>query len=199
MGRFESKNTILTKKLNNVVYELLVKSSADMVYTDENTTLTDTLSNITDILTNHDNSFIDVMRQLTDICGDISSNRDDIGEIWNFLNGSSSGGEGEQSLAQLLNNKVDKVEGKGLSQYDFTEFFRDKLLNDYTPEQLDAKFGEIIAQINSQAPSGLVDRVSNLEQKTNVVLSESEDSEEVEALPDGSIWFNLIDEDELGH
>lgn len=195
MGRFESKNTILTKKLNNVVYELLVKSSADMVYTDENTTLTDTLSNITDILTNHDNSFIDVMRQLTDICGDISGNRDEIGEIWNFLNG--SGGSGE-SLAQLLENKVDKEEGKGLSQFDFTEFFRDKLLNDYTKEELDAKFGEMIALINTQAPTELVERVDKLEQKKNIVMAESEDSDEVEALNDGDIWFNLIDEEELG-
>ena len=195
MGRFESKNTILTKKLNNVVYELLVKSSADMVYTDENTTLTDTLSNITDILTNHDNSFIDVMRQLTDICGDISGNRDEIGEIWNFLNG--SGGSGE-SLAQLLENKVDKEEGKGLSQFDFTEFFRDKLLNDYTKEELDAKFGEMIELINAQAPTELVERVGKLEQKKNIVMAESEDSDEVEALNDGDIWFNLIDEEELG-
>ena len=45
---FEAKNTVLTKKLNNVVYQLLVKSSADMIYTDEDTTLTDTLRQISD-------------------------------------------------------------------------------------------------------------------------------------------------------
>ena len=47
MGKFESKNTILTKKLNNIIYELLVKTSSDMVYTDSSTTLTETLSDIT--------------------------------------------------------------------------------------------------------------------------------------------------------
>lgn len=192
MGQFESKNTILTKKLNNVVYELLVKSSADMVYTDENTTLTDTLSNITDVLTNHNNSITDVMGQLTNICGDVTAIENEITEIWRFLNDH----ETDEGIAQLLNGKVDKEAGKGLSQCDFTQFFKDKLQNDYSREELNAKFEEMLSQITELAPSNLVDRVNALESKPSLVISDSEDSEVVENLPDGSIWLMEVNTDE---
>ena len=37
---FESKNMVLTQKLDNTVYEMMPKTNSDMVYVDDETTLT---------------------------------------------------------------------------------------------------------------------------------------------------------------
>lgn len=186
---FEAKNTVLTKKLNNVVYQLLVKSSADMIYTDEDTTLTDTLSQISEVLSNHNNSFSDVLQQISNIVGDVTAAENEIREIWNFLQ--SDSGEGS-SLIDLLNQKVDKQEGKDLSDNNFTSELKSKLEDSYTNTEIDNKLEVIEESINTHAPADLIDRVSALEQRPTLVVSDSEDSEEVRNLPDGSVWFKRL-------
>ena len=186
---FEAKNTVLTKKLNNVVYQLLVKSSADMIYTDEDTTLTDTLRQISEVLSNHNNSFSDVLQQISNIVGDVTAAENEIREIWNFLQ--SDSGEGS-SLIDLLNQKVDKQEGKDLSDNNFTSELKSKLEDSYTNTEIDNKLEVLEESINTHAPADLIDRVSALEQRPTLVVSDSEDSEEVRNLPDGSVWFKRL-------
>lgn len=186
---FEAKNTVLTKKLNNVVYQLLVKSSADMIYTDEDTTLTDTLRQISEVLSNHNNSFSDVLQQISNIVGDVTAAENEIREIWNFLQ--SDSGEGS-SLIDLLNQKVDKQEGKDLSDNNFTSELKSKLEDSYTNSEIDNKLEALEESINTHAPSDLIDRISALEQRPTLVVSDSENSEEVQNLPDGSVWFKRL-------
>ena len=186
---FEAKNTVLTKKLNNVVYQLLVKSSADMIYTDEDTTLTDTLRQISEVLSNHNNSFSDVLQQISNIVGDVTAAENEIREIWNFLQ--SDSGEGS-SLIDLLNQKVDKQEGKDLSDNNFTSELKSKLEDSYTNTEIDNKLEALEESINTHAPSDLIDRISALEQRPTLVVSDSENSEEVQNLPDGSVWFKRL-------
>ena len=59
-SKFQSKNTVLTKKLNNVLYELMVKTQSDMVYIDDNTTLTERLAEITNLLIQHEQTDVEL-------------------------------------------------------------------------------------------------------------------------------------------
>ena len=49
--KFQSINTVLTKKVNNTIYELMVRTTTDQVLDKNGVTVTEQLSNIFDLLT----------------------------------------------------------------------------------------------------------------------------------------------------
>ena len=189
MPKFESMNTILTKKLNNVIYELLVKTSANMVYTSPDTTLTETLSEITDILSTQGNTVDEVIASLNALTDNIEGIQSDMHDIVEYIN---INGDPKSELIKLIENKQDSEEGKGLSECDFTEILRKKLVEGYTKDELDEKFGIIINTINMKMPEDIGNRLSVLEDKANIPVSEELSEEEARTLANGSIWFQII-------
>lgn len=190
MGKFESKNTILTKKLNDVIYELMIKTHADMVYTDDVTTLTETLSNIGDILTSHTNSFDDMIDDLNSVVKGTDEVRNRLEEVWNYVN---VYGDPKSELIKMIEAKQEAEEGKGLSTCDFTTILKEKLENGYSKEELDHKFSIIMDSINGDNTE-LTERVANLESKTNISLA-ANDADLVNFV-DGDIWFKIISKDD---
>lgn len=189
MSKFQSKNAVLTKKLNDVIYELLIKTSSDMVYTDGDTTLTEVLSDISDILSSHNTNFEKVMADISSLVGNAETTRETLREIWQYIN---VNGDPKSALIKMIESKVTQEEGKGLSTCDFTTVLKEKLDNDYTKAELDEKFQILTQTINNRAPSDLVQRVSALESKPGTIVSKDEESSTVTSLPDGSVWFKII-------
>ena len=187
MSKFESKNTILTKKLNNVIYELLVKTSSDMVYTDDTNTLTETLSDITDTLTTHNQSFEDVIDKMNELVKGADDLSASIKEIWSYIN---VDGDPKSALIKMIESKQDSEEGKGLSECDFTEILKEKLVNGYSKEELDEKFTIIIDAINNAVPEALVERVESLENRVNIQTTASD--KDLTGFVDGSIWYQIV-------
>lgn len=192
MARFESKNTVLTKKLNGIIYELLVKTCSDMVYTNETTTLTETLSDITDILATHNDNFINVANQIAALTGTDERILADLEDIWNYIN---VDGDPKSALIQLIDSKVEKVEGKGLSECDFTAILKDKLVNDYTKDELVDKF-TIIANKDAQQDEQIADiytKIDHIEGKDPTFIATTDPTDPAIArLSDGAIWFHII-------
>ena len=186
MGKFESKNTILTKKLNNIIYELLVKTSSDMVYTDSSTTLTETLSDISDILSNQNKSFEEVMSDIKALTKGADHLQDEIKEIYDYIN---INGDPKSALIKMIEGKVDAEEGKSLTSNDFTDVLKEKLENGYTKEELDEKFLLVIDEIHKADTEGIVQRIDALEKRVNIVVST--DDTAASKLPDGSIWYEV--------
>ena len=187
--KFQSKNTILTKKLNNVIYELMVKSNSDMVYVDDNTTLTERLSEITDLLIQHEQNDVELKQSYEELVGDSNSNYNSFKEIWDYIN---VNGNPKSELIKLIDSKQASEEGKGLSECDFTTVLREKLVNDYTAKELDEKFQIII---DTTAPYSLVAQVRALENRPNTVVSETASGIDYDSLVDKSCWYQIISKD----
>ena len=192
MARFESKNTVLTKKLNGVVYELLVKTSSNMVYTDDQTTLTEVIADITDILATFNDNFTEVRDQIRDLIGSSVTVEEDLRDIWKYIN---VDGDPKSALINLIDSKVDKVDGKGLSECDFTTIMKEKLVNDYTKDELIDKFHIISNQMaaHDNQIQQLASKVDSIESGGSTFISSTTgDRDDIRALPDGAIWFKII-------
>ena len=188
-SKFQSKNTVLTKKLNNVLYELMVKTQSDMVYIDDHTTLTERLAEITDLLVRQEQTDVELKQSYERLVKDANNNYDSFKEIWDYIN---INGDPKSELIKLIDSKQEAEEGKGLSECDFTTVLREKLVNDYTKEELDEKF-EII--IEESAPKELTARVTRLEGKPNTVVSESASGDDYDELTDKSCWYQVVSKD----
>lgn len=185
-SKFQSKNTVLTKKLNNVLYELMVKTRSDMVYVDDSTTLSERLTEITNLLIQHEQNDVELKRAYEELVGDSNSNYNSFKEIWDYIN---VNGNPKSELIKLIDSKQDSEEGKGLSECDFTALLREKLVNSYTREEIDAKFDNIM---ESTDISELVDMVNDLGQRANTVVSSSASGEAYDNLADNSCWYQIL-------
>jgi hypothetical protein len=192
MAKFQSKNTILTKKLNNVIYELMVKTKAEMVYTDDDTTLTEKLSDIVDVLTTHNRNFEEVMEQINTIVQNAETLSSDLEEIWTYVN---VNGDPKSALIELIEGKQEAEDGKGLSECDFTEVLKEKLENGYSKEELDNKFKIIIDDIDNRSPEGLTARVEKLENAPTATLV-TDNEADAKTLKDKSIWYKIVKDGE---
>lgn len=187
MAKFESKNTILTKKINNIVYELLVKTHADMVYVgDKEYTLTEKLYDICSLLEDHTKSYKELNAAFKDLMKGSDESFNSFKEIWDYIN---VNGDPKSELIKLIESKQASEEGKGLSTHDLTDILYEKLINDYTKEELNEKFRIIIEE---KAPISVVERVDNLEKRVNIITVESANTDTVRNLPDYSIWYQII-------
>lgn len=185
MGKFESKKTVLVKKINNVIYELLVKSHSDMVYVDDTTTLTEKLNDIANLLTTSAKDIEDIQEKYKEIVGDAPESFNTFKEVWDYLN---INGDPKSELIKLIDSKVSKEPGKGLSANDFTDFLYKKLNDDYSKEELDEKFETLVSTQN-----GFAERLKAIEEERNIILSM--DGTVPEGVKDGDMWFCLVSKD----
>lgn len=199
-----AKNIVLVKKLDGVLYKLIIETDSDMVYySGEDTTLTEKLSDIIDTIrsikeTNDtfDNKFSALMKGAPDTFKTFK-------EVWDYVN---VNGNPESELIKLVDSKVTKKDGYGLSQNDLTDVLAAKLKNGYTKEQLDEKF-EIIddnvkgtvtvhdldvlkEELNNQL-SKISSRLEIIENKPNIELSSNQPTD----ISDQSSWFQLVSSD----
>jgi DNA repair exonuclease SbcCD ATPase subunit len=192
-NKFTTKKIVLTKKLEDVTYELMTKTISDMVYVDQKTTLTEKLAEMTDLLVDNSKNYNEFKYALEGLVKDSKDQAEKLQDVWNYVNLS---GDPKSALIQLIDNKVDKVEGKGLSANDFTDIMKAKLENDYSKEELDEKFSSINDQVNKleeellavkKSQEEITSKVEELAKKPNVVV-EKEDSN----VKNDDVWFDIV-------
>lgn len=175
------KKVVLTKKFNHVLYELAVRTNTESVFDKSyRYTLGEMLEDITNGLTTNLKATAKLSKSFNRLMKDCPEEFDTLKEIADYIN---VNGDPKSALMELIDNKVDKVEGKGLSTHDLTDILYDKLVNGYSKEQIDA-----IYQTCLDSDNALNIRINALENKTNVVVDEVED------IKDGDVWFKINSE-----
>ena len=201
MSKFESKNLILTKKLNNVVYELMVKTNSDMVYVDDTHTLTERLSNITDFFTDFRGDFKDLKKAFDEVLHGAPETFNSFKEVWEYVNITNNP---KSALIQLIESKQAAEEGKGLSTHDFSDVMYEKLKNGYSKEELDRRF-EIIIDTTNKTIEALQDDLNNLStdinkkindinNRPNIIVSETKIQDNI--ISDFSCWYHIVSKDD---
>ena len=181
------KKAVLTRELNGIIYELLVKTHSDMVYVGNKVTLTEKLKEFADLITADQEIVEDIQRAFEELYRDAPEEFRTFKEIWDYVN---VDGDPKSALIQLIDDKVDKEEGKGLSECDFTQILKEIVENDYTPEQIDEKF-RLVAQRIDTVEARLNDAetaIGVLENTNNVYL----DVETPSDILNGDVWYQII-------
>lgn len=119
------KNVILKKKIGDVVYDLMVKTSADLVTTSEGKTVSQVITElIASIALKATTQDID--DRINAIVNGAPETFDTLKEIADYI---TEHEEVYTALNAAIGNKVDKVEGMGLSSNDFTNELKEKLIS----------------------------------------------------------------------
>lgn len=193
MAKFESKYTVLTKKIDNIMYELFVKTHSDMVYVNDTTTLTETLVKISDLLTDSKKTEAELWEEYNKLTNGAPDRFNTFKEVWDYVN---VNGDPKSELIQLIEKKQNAEEGKGLSTHDFTDLLYDKLKNDYTASQLDEKFRIIIKDQNAikdtieENQKATQKQIEEIKSAPNIFVGTEEESENV--VKNGDIWYEII-------
>ena len=193
MAKFESKYTGLTKKIDNIMYELFVKTHSDMVYVNDTTTLTETLVKLSDLLTDSKKTEAELWEEYNKLTNGAPDRFNTFKEVWDYVN---VNGDPKSELIQLIEKKQNAEEGKGLSTHDFTDLLYDKLKNDYTASQLDEKFRIIIKDQNAikdtieENQKATQKQIEEIKSAPNIFVGTEEESEKV--VKNGDIWYEII-------
>ena len=193
MAKFESKYTVLTKKIDNIMYELFVKTHSDMVYVNDTTTLTETLVKLSDLLTDSKKTEAELWEEYNKLTNGAPDRFNTFKEVWDYVN---VNGDPKSELIQLIEKKQNAEEGKGLSTHDFTDLLYDKLKNDYTASQLDEKFRIIIKDQNTikdtieENQKATQKQIEEIKSAPNIFVGTEEESEKV--VKNGDIWYEII-------
>ena len=193
MAKFESKYTVLTKKIDNIMYELFVKTHSDMVYVNDTTTLTETLVKLSDLLTDSKKTEAELWEEYNKLTNGAPDRFNTFKEVWDYVN---VNGDPKSELIQLIEKKQNAEEGKGLSTHDFTDLLYDKLKNDYTASQLDEKFRIIIKDQNTikdtieENQKATQKQIEEIKSAPNIFVGTKEESENV--VKNGDIWYEII-------
>ena len=193
MAKFESKYTVLTKKIDNIMYELFVKTHSDMVYVNDTTTLTETLVKLSDLLTDSKKTEAELWKEYNKLTNGAPDRFNTFKEVWDYVN---VNGDPKSELIQLIEKKQNAEEGKGLSTHDFTDLLYDKLKNDYTASQLDEKFRIIIKDQNAikdtieENQKATQKQIEEINSAPNIFVGTEEESEKV--VKNGDIWYEII-------
>lgn len=193
MAKFESKYTILTKKIDNIMYELFVKTHSDMVYVNDTTTLTETLVQLSDLLTDSKKTESELREDYNKLTNGAPESFNTFKEVWDYVN---VNGDPKSELIQLIEKKQNAQEGKGLSTHDFTDLLYEKLTNDYTASQLDEKFRIIVKDQNAikdtieENQKSTQERFEEIKNTPNTFVGTAEEAAKV--VKNGDIWYEII-------
>lgn len=193
VGKLPTKNVILTHEFNRILYALAVRTTTDAVYDSKyKYTLTEMLTDIASALTSNFEKIAEVSEAFNTLMKDCPEEFNTLKEIYDYIN---VNGDPKSALIELIDSKVDKEEGKGLSTHDFTDLLYEKLTNDYTKEQID----QFVAD-QAAATVEVSDRATILEDRADAVEVRVEDlenannmivSSDVPNVKDNDIWMNL--------
>ena len=188
----KTKKVILVKELNKVLYALAVRTCTDMVYDRKyQYTLTELLDDIQKALTDTSFRLTKLNEKFERLMKDAPDEMDTLKEVWDYVNidGRDEEGNPKSVLIQLIESKVDKEEGKGLSTHDLTDLLYTKLINDYTKEELDQKFDVVENRVTDLKET--VDYIAK-----NATMQSVESIIPPEGLKEGTIWFQITSKEE---
>lgn len=203
----DKKKIIITKKLNNIFYEMMPKTHADVVYTDKDysVTLTEKLYAMCELLETRGEDAKDLRDKYNEIVADAPSNFNTFKEVWDYIN---INGDPKSELIKLIESKQAAEPGKGLSTHDFTDYLYAKLKNGYSKEELDNKFlviedkiGDVEHNLNDKIEDEANvrededDEIKEKIKKHNTFMSPNNPTPD-DGVEDGNTWYKLISIDE---
>lgn len=143
------KNIVLRKQIEEVLYDLMVKTVTDQVYnSDDSKNLTQILEELNTAISGKasDADLTELETKFNNLITDAPEAYDTLKEISEYI---ASHQSEYQALLTLAGNKVDKVEGKGLSTNDFTDELYQKLNELYDKATLDSKFDSLTSRVSA--------------------------------------------------
>ena len=173
----------------------MVKTVSDMVYVDDQITLTEKLADIINLLSTHTETFEEFKTRLNKIVADSEDQAQKLKDVWEYVN---ANGDPKSELIKLIDSKVTAEDGKGLSSNDFTTFLKEKLENDYTKDEINEKFTVLLKQnesinttINEMKSSiqEVKSEVEEMKKEPNIRMSENA---AIAGLEDGNCWFQIV-------
>lgn len=135
----DAKKVVLTKKLNNVLYELAVRTVSDNVYVSDRYTLTELLNDFKNAIQQNNLSIETLDGNFKQIMEDAPATFRSFKEVYDYI---GSTPDPEKTIVEMLAEKVPIEVGKGLSTNDLTDELLARILNTYTKEEINAKFSE---------------------------------------------------------
>lgn len=143
------KNIVLRKQIEEVLYDLMVKTVTDQVYnSDDSKNLTQILEELNTAISGKasDADLTELETKFNNLITDAPEAYDTLKEISEYI---ASHQSEYQALLTLAGNKVDKVDGKGLSTNDFTDELYQKLNELYDKATLDSKFDSLTSRVSA--------------------------------------------------
>lgn len=143
------KNIVLRKQIEEVLYDLMVKTVTDQVYnSDDSKNLTQILEELNTAISGKasDADLTELETKFNNLITDAPEAYDTLKEISEYI---ASHQSEYQALLTLAGNKVDKVDGKGLSTNDFTDELYQKLNDLYDKATLDSKFDSLTSRVSA--------------------------------------------------
>ena len=183
MAKFQSKNVILTKKINNVIYECFVKTNSNMVYTDEYTTLTETLEDVYNLLTEFKDNHNELEEEFGKLFGEDEHTFRSFKEVYDYVN---INGDPKSALIKMIEGKQNAEEGKGLSTHDLDDMLYAKLKYGYSKEELDEKFK--VVQTNTESIEKIAQEIKDIKEQPNIVVSD----QMTNGIKDYSCWYQIV-------
>lgn len=195
-------NDTMTKAFDGVLCDVMVKTSLEQVYDlDTDKTLVELLAEIGDGMIDTKELAEKTYAMVEEILSDAPESMNTFKEVWDYIRLS---GDPKSALIQFLepkfDAKVDKEEGKGLSTHDLTDILYQKLVEDYTKEELDERFQIVIddytgkLEVIAQGISQMNARIVKLEEEPNIRLTRNP-GEIPEGCVEGDVFAVLVDTD----
>lgn len=174
-----TKNITLKKEISGVLYDLMVKTSAEQVtgsYNSSEMTLDQIITALETAVNEKADgeAFATLKTQFENLTGGANEAYDTLVEIGNWI---TSHQDLYDNLVGLANGKVDKVEGKGLSTEDFTSELKAKL--DALPDNT-----TLTQQLN-QIEQNVTNIQNTVAESSRVLLSATEP----EDLTEKDLWL----------
>lgn len=153
----QSKNIVLRKEIQDVLYDLMVKTITDQVYNaDSSKNLTTMLSEINTSIANKADAtdLTELETKVNNLVTGAPEAYDTLLEISQYIEEHQ---DEYQALLAISENKVDKVDGKQLSTEDFTTALKEKLEALMDNATLSEKITSIEQRLSSIETGGTVD------------------------------------------
>ena len=177
------KNAIIKAKVENEIVELMVKSNVGNIYLDDGTTtlaakLAELIASLNSKATTEEVSS-SISTAINELIGGAPATYDTLKEIADYI---AADKEVTDALNAAIGNKVDKVEGKGLSTNDLTDELLAKI------NSLDASNQH--THSNKSVLDGITSSdVSNWNGKTKVYVQAAQP----ESLADGDVFIQITE------
>jgi hypothetical protein len=173
-----TKKGVITRKLNGILYDIMIRTVTDQVFDSEGYTLTERLYDIMQALSRQTEDINRIVEQVNEILLDAPEEFNSFKEIFDYVN---VDGNPKSKLIELIDDK---------ESIDHAEEMHQVLLdaiND-TREEFNSKYQVLVETIRS-----LVVRIETLEGQPNIIMTRS--NEIPEGVKVGDIWYQITSED----
>lgn len=163
----EMIDTILTKKVNNVIYELMVKTSTHMVYSEDGYTLTEMLNDVVSDIAGVTNKINNTNSSLSKVASQITGMAEQIEDLQMYY----------QNQDNALTQISESLKKDFVTYEDLPKDTIDAINDMYTKAEID----KMVDEINTS--------IENLKKEYDTPICVGDDEVPPDELKEGGIYF----------